>query len=108
MRLQEALSEILPDNIIQDKSALKKLEDALLVRGAPRDGISILHQAVPTERKKPKVILQFLEVDTEEEIKEKVQDVVLHEVGHYFGLDERTLRDIESAGRLSRKKGDRT
>jgi len=32
---------------------------------------------------------------TEEEIKQRVKDVVLHEVGHYFGLDEKDLRDIE-------------
>jgi len=32
---------------------------------------------------------------TKEEIKQRVQDVVLHEVGHYFGLDEDDLRKIE-------------
>lgn len=79
MKLQEALAEILPDNVIQDATAIKKLEDALLLRGAPRDGIYILQQAIPKERKKPKVILQFLEVDTQEQIeleKEKLQQKV--------------------------------
>ena len=32
---------------------------------------------------------------TVEEIKKKVREVVLHEVGHYFGLSERELREIE-------------
>jgi len=32
---------------------------------------------------------------TEEEIKKKVQEVVFHEVGHYFGLKEDELRKIE-------------
>lgn len=32
---------------------------------------------------------------TEEEIKEKVKDVLLHEIGHYFGLSEKELREIE-------------
>ncbi len=32
---------------------------------------------------------------SEEEIKQRVQNVVLHEVGHYFGLDEKELRKIE-------------
>ena len=32
---------------------------------------------------------------TDEEIKKRVQEVVLHEVGHYFGLDEKDLRKIE-------------
>ncbi len=32
---------------------------------------------------------------TDEEIRAKIKEVVLHEVGHYFGLSERELRDIE-------------
>lgn len=32
---------------------------------------------------------------TDEEVKEKVREVVLHEIGHYFGLSEEELRDIE-------------
>ena len=32
---------------------------------------------------------------TEEEIEKKVREVVLHEVGHYFGLSEKELRKIE-------------
>lgn len=32
---------------------------------------------------------------SEEDLKEKIREVILHEVGHYFGLSERELRDIE-------------
>ena len=32
---------------------------------------------------------------TEEEIKKKVREVVYHEIGHYFGLSEKELREIE-------------
>jgi predicted Zn-dependent protease with MMP-like domain len=32
---------------------------------------------------------------TEEEVKEKVKEVLLHEIGHYFGLSEKELRKIE-------------
>ena len=32
---------------------------------------------------------------SEEEIREKVREVVFHEVGHYFGLSEKELREIE-------------
>lgn len=32
---------------------------------------------------------------TEEEIREKVREVVIHEIGHYFGLSEDELREIE-------------
>ena len=31
----------------------------------------------------------------EEEIRKKVREVVLHEIGHYFGLSEKELRKIE-------------
>jgi predicted Zn-dependent protease with MMP-like domain len=33
---------------------------------------------------------------TREEIDAKVREVVIHEVGHYFGLDDDTLRELES------------
>jgi len=32
---------------------------------------------------------------TEEEIKKKVREVVFHEIGHYFGLSEKELKEIE-------------
>jgi predicted Zn-dependent protease with MMP-like domain len=32
---------------------------------------------------------------TDKEVKQKVREVVLHEIGHYFGLSEEELRDIE-------------
>ncbi len=33
--------------------------------------------------------------NSEEEVKNKIREVVLHEVGHYFGLKEKDLEDIE-------------
>jgi predicted Zn-dependent protease with MMP-like domain len=38
-----------------------------------------------------------------EEIKDNVRDTVLHEVGHYFGLEEDELREIEKAVRKLRQ-----
>jgi len=32
---------------------------------------------------------------TKKEIEEKVREVVIHEVGHYFGLDEDRLEELE-------------
>jgi len=32
---------------------------------------------------------------TREEIEEKVREVVIHEVGHYFGLDDERLAELE-------------
>ena len=34
---------------------------------------------------------------TKEEIEEKVREVVIHEVGHYFGLDDEKLRKLEKS-----------
>ena len=34
---------------------------------------------------------------TEEKIKKKVREVVLHEIGHYFGLSDAELREIEKS-----------
>ena len=33
--------------------------------------------------------------NTRTEVEEKVREVVIHEVGHYFGLNEETLRELE-------------
>ncbi len=32
---------------------------------------------------------------SDDEIRERVREVVLHEIGHYFGLSEKELREIE-------------
>ena len=37
----------------------------------------------------------FESAETKEELEEKVREVVIHEVGHYFGLDEARLRELE-------------
>jgi len=33
---------------------------------------------------------------TREEIEERIKEVVIHEVGHYFGLDDERLRELEN------------
>ena len=40
---------------------------------------------------------------SDEDIKDHVRDTVLHEIGHYFGLGEAELREIERAVREFRK-----
>jgi predicted Zn-dependent protease with MMP-like domain len=42
-----------------------------------------------------------------EEIMDNVRDTVLHEVGHYFGLEEEELREIERAVRKFRRGEDK-
>jgi len=40
---------------------------------------------------------------TNDDVKDHVRDTVLHEVGHYFGLGEAELREIERAVRAARQ-----
>jgi predicted Zn-dependent protease with MMP-like domain len=39
-----------------------------------------------------------------DEIEEIVMDTVMHEIGHYFGLDDDTLYSIESEKRMDKQK----
>jgi predicted Zn-dependent protease with MMP-like domain len=40
---------------------------------------------------------------SKQEVRDKIQEVLVHEVGHYFGFDETQLREIEAL--KPRKKG---
>ncbi len=42
--------------------------------------------------------------ETEEEVKEKIREVVIHEVGHYFGLSDERLRELEHGDRKKRRR----
>jgi predicted Zn-dependent protease with MMP-like domain len=58
----------------------------------------------------PDVIIIYQETiemicSSEDEVRERIREVVLHEVGHHFGLREEDLRDIERGARP--KKGGR-
>lgn len=39
-----------------------------------------------------------------EELKENIKETVLHEIGHYFGLKEHELRNIEAGQKRKKKK----
>jgi predicted Zn-dependent protease with MMP-like domain len=66
-----------------------------------------LYQGVPLDRRgfyygnvlPDKITLFQIPIEsmcqTKEEIEEKVKEVVIHEVGHYFGLDDERLRELE-------------
>ena len=66
-----------------------------------------LYQGVPLDRRgfyygnvlPDKITLFQVPIEsmcqTKEEIEEKVKEVVTHEVGHYFGLDDERLRELE-------------
>jgi predicted Zn-dependent protease with MMP-like domain len=40
---------------------------------------------------------------TEDDVRARVRDVVIHEVGHYFGFSDRELREIEREDRSGQK-----
>ena len=66
-----------------------------------------LYQGVPIDQRgfyygnvlPDKITLFQLSIEsvcnTKEEIQEKIREVVIHEVGHYFGLDEEKLEELE-------------
>jgi predicted Zn-dependent protease with MMP-like domain len=66
-----------------------------------------LYQGVPYDRRgfyygnvlPDKITLFQIPIEsicqTKGEVKEKVREVIIHEVGHYFGLDEDRLRELE-------------
>lgn len=63
-------------------------------------GVPFKHRASYYGNVPPDVIVIYQKpiesiCSTEEEIKAKVRDVVFHEIGHYFGMSEKELRDIE-------------
>jgi len=75
-----------------------------------------LYQGVPFQRRgfyygnvlPDKITLFQIPIEsvcrTREEIEDKVREVVIHEVGHYFGLDDEKLRELEEEGKDERKK----
>jgi predicted Zn-dependent protease with MMP-like domain len=66
-----------------------------------------LYQGVPYDRRgfyygnvlPDKITLYQIPIEsicqTKEEANEKVREVIIHEVGHYFGLDDKRLRELE-------------
>jgi predicted Zn-dependent protease with MMP-like domain len=70
-----------------------------------------LYQGVPLDRRgfyygnvlPDKITLYQIPIEsicaTKEEMEEKIREVVIHEVGHYFGLDDKKLRELEEEGK---------
>lgn len=92
------------------KKYLRQIDNvAILVEDFPPPGQSLLglYHGVPLKHRgsyygnlPPDVIVLYkIPIESlcqnEEQVREKIEEVLLHEIGHYFGLDERTLREIE-------------
>ena len=93
------------DVVVEDKAS----RDLLLEMGlqSPFELLG-LYQGVPLDRRgfyygnvlPDKITLFQIPIEsicqTREETEEKVREVVIHEVGHYFGLDDDRLRELEN------------
>ncbi len=73
-----------------------------LYHGIPLDKRGSYYGNVPPDV----VVIYQLPIErvcaTEDEIREQVRDTVVHEVGHFFGLSEAELRDVEREIRRKR------
>ena len=93
------------------KKYLKQIKNvAILVEDYPPPGQNLLglYHGVPLNHRgsyygnvPPDVIVLYqvpIEsfCSTEEAVRERIEEVLLHEIGHYFGLEEKTLREIEA------------
>ena len=92
------------DVVVEDRAS----RDLLLEMGlqSPLELLG-LYQGVPLDRRgfyygnvlPDKITLFQIPIEsmcqTEEEIEARVKEVVIHEVGHYFGLDDERLRKLE-------------
>ena len=90
---------------------LKQIKNvAILVEDYPPPGQNLLglYHGVPLNHRgsyygnvPPDVIVLYkVPIESlgasEDAVREKIEEVLLHEIGHYFGLGEETLREIEA------------
>lgn len=92
------------DVVVEDRASRDLLSEAGLK--SPFELLG-LYQGVPLDRRgfyygnvlPDKITLFQIPIEsmcqTKEEVEEKVRGVVIHEVGHYFGLDDEKLRELE-------------
>ena len=93
------------DVVVEDRASPEVLEEMGL--RSPYELLG-LYQGVPLSRRgffygnvlPDKISLFQFPIqavcNTREEIESKVREVVIHEVGHYFGLDDERLRELEN------------
>ena len=96
------------DVVVEDRASEEVLSEMELQSPYQLLG---LYQGVPFQRRgfyygnvlPDKITLFQIPIEsicrTREEIEEKVREVVIHEVGHYFGLDDEKLRELEEEGK---------
>ena len=92
------------DVVVEDRASRDLLSEMGL--RSPSELLG-LYQGVPLDRRgfyygnvlPDKITLFQIPIEsickTKEEIKERIREVVIHEVGHYFGLNDERLRELE-------------
>ena len=92
------------DVVVEDRASRELLSEMGL--RSPFELLG-LYQGVPLDRRgfyygnvlPDKITLFQIPIEsmcqTKEELEEKVREVVIHEVGHYFGLSDEKLRELE-------------
>jgi predicted Zn-dependent protease with MMP-like domain len=92
-------------DVVVESRASREVLDEIGLR-SPSELLG-LYQGVPLDRRgfyygnvlPDKISLFQIPIEsickTREKIEEKIREVVIHEVGHYFGLDDKKLRELE-------------
>lgn len=115
-KFQQLVREVLTG--IPGKFSRQIKNVAVLVEDFPPPGQHLLglYHGVPLNRRgsyygnvPPDVIVLYKApieslCENEEQLREKIEEVLLHEIGHYFGIDELTLRGIENYKRAKKEK----
>lgn len=113
MRLDKERFQQLVEEVMKNipRKYIRQIKNvAILVEDFPPPGQNLLglYHGVPLKNRgsyygivPPDVIVLYKEpieslCRSEEEIRERIEEVLLHEIGHYFGMDEKTLREIEA------------
>ncbi|MFB3883756.1 MAG: metallopeptidase family protein [Thermodesulfobacteriota bacterium] len=94
------------DVVVEDRASRHLLSEMDLRSSTELLG---LYQGIPLDRRgfyygnvlPDKITLFQIPIEsicrTKEEIREKIREVVIHEVGHYFGLDDDRLSELEES-----------
>jgi len=92
-------------DVVVEERASKELLDEMELRSAFE--LLGLYQGIPLDQRgfyygnvlPDKITLFQVPIEslctTREEMEEKIREVVVHEVGHYFGLSDERLRELE-------------
>lgn len=93
----EIIIERSPSREILSRTGLKSPNELLgLYQGVPLDKRGFYYGNVLPDKITLYQIPIELQCKTKEDIKRKIKSVIFHELGHYFGLDEHQLMDINN------------